>query len=99
MLGRRRFSTVNPQPAHLFMICSNIKLTSPKESIVSGGYDFREESQWDRRNLRRPSGIEPSLAATIFLNGDWKTPMTTASRMSGLSLKTLHEEARRCRAC
>ena len=25
--------------------------------------------------------------------------MTTASRMSGLSLKTLREEARHCRAC
>jgi hypothetical protein len=33
---------VNPQPAHLFMVCSNIKLTLPKESILSGGYDFRE---------------------------------------------------------
>jgi uracil-DNA glycosylase len=91
-LGRRRFATVNPQPAHLFMICSNIKLRWRKESIVSGGHDFREESQWDRRNLRRPAGID-------ILTGDWKTPMTTASRMSGLSPKTLREQARRCRAC
>jgi DNA polymerase len=34
-----------------------------------------------------------------ILTGDWKTPMTTAPRMSGLSLKTLREEARHCRAC
>ena len=27
---------VNPRPAHLFMICSNIKLIEPGESIVSG---------------------------------------------------------------
>jgi hypothetical protein len=74
VLGRHRFSPVNPQPAHLFMICSNIKLTSPKESIMSGGYDFREQSQWDRRNLRRPAGIEPSLAAMTSLNGTGKRP-------------------------
>jgi DNA polymerase len=34
-----------------------------------------------------------------FLNGDWKTPMATASRMSSHSLKTLRDEARHCRAC
>ncbi len=45
------------------------------------------------------AGIEPSLAAMTPLTGDWKTPMTTASRMPGLSLKTLREEARHCRAC
>ena len=50
------------------------------------------------RNLLRPAGIEP-LAVMTFLNGDWKTPMTTASRMSGLSLKILRQEARHCRAC
>jgi hypothetical protein len=40
----------NPKPAHLFMICSNIKLTWPKESIGIGAYVFREQSQGDRRN-------------------------------------------------
>ena len=30
-------SLVNPQSAHLFMICSNIKLTWPGESIGIGG--------------------------------------------------------------
>jgi hypothetical protein len=40
--GPSQVATVNPQPAHLFMICSNIKLTSPTESIVSGDYDFHE---------------------------------------------------------
>src|SRR5580698_8455885 len=32
----------NPRLAHLFMICSNIKLTSLEESIGYGVYDFRE---------------------------------------------------------
>jgi hypothetical protein len=50
---------VNPQPAHLFMICSNIKLTSRTESIVSGGYDFREQSQWDPGNLRYLPALSP----------------------------------------
>jgi uracil-DNA glycosylase len=58
--------------------------------------------------VSNPNGIEgtvralPALShvrATIFLNGDWKTPMTTASRTIGLNLKTLREEASRCRAC
>ena len=31
---------VNPRPAHLFMICSNIKLRWPEESIRIGAYDF-----------------------------------------------------------
>jgi len=38
-------SLVNPRPAHLFMICSNIKLTWPKESMEIGIHDFREQSQ------------------------------------------------------
>jgi hypothetical protein len=40
-LGHHRFP-VNPRLAHLFMICSNIKLTWPTESIGSGIYVFRE---------------------------------------------------------
>jgi hypothetical protein len=48
MLGRHR---MNPQPAHLFMICSNIKLTWARESTVSGDYVFHQQSQWDQRNL------------------------------------------------
>lgn len=34
-------SLVNPQPAHLFMICSNIKLTWPRESTGIGWHVFR----------------------------------------------------------
>ena len=58
--------------------------------------------------VSNPNGIEgtfgglPALSLTRgndTLTGDWKTSMTTASRMSGLSLKTLREEARHCRAC
>ena len=53
--------------------------------------------------LSNPNGIEGtfgappalSLAAARILNGDWKTPMKTASSSS---LKTLREEASRCRA-
>jgi uracil-DNA glycosylase len=47
-------------------------------------------------------GVPPALSLHSrqrHLNGNWKTPMTTASRMSGPSLKTLREEARHCRAC
>jgi DNA polymerase len=58
--------------------------------------------------VSNPNGIEgtfggpPALSPTRgndILTGNWKTPMTTAARMSGLSLKTLCEEARHCRAC
>src|SRR5438067_8073342 len=58
--------------------------------------------------VSNPNGIEgtsgglPPLSPhsrNDTLTGDWKTSMTTASRMSGLSLKTLREEARHCRAC
>jgi hypothetical protein len=34
--GRGGFSLMNPRLAHLFMICSNIKLTEPTESIGIG---------------------------------------------------------------
>src|SRR5258708_19977536 len=40
-------SKVNPRPAHLFMICSNIKLRWPEESIGIEICVFREQSQWD----------------------------------------------------
>src|ERR1700682_5433135 len=46
-----------------------------------------------------PSRIEPRSRQSIFPNGRRKTPMTTASRMSGPSLKALREEAAHCRAC
>ena len=39
--GLYRFFPVNPRLAHLFMICSNIKLTGPAESI---GIDARGDS-------------------------------------------------------
>jgi len=45
MVDRHWFSEVNPRPAHLFMMCSNIKLTSPGESIISAVLVFREQSQ------------------------------------------------------
>jgi hypothetical protein len=70
--GRHKFFPVNPNLAHLFMICSNIRLTAPSESIVSGLLVFREQSQRDRRNPGRPARIEPSLAATM--------PMPTGKR-------------------
>src|SRR3978361_395268 len=57
MLGRYKVSGVNPRPAYLFMIRSNIKLTWPGESIGIDDYDFCEQSQWDRRNLGRPARI------------------------------------------
>jgi uracil-DNA glycosylase family protein len=58
--------------------------------------------------VSNPNGIEGTLRALpalshvrpmIFSNGERKTPMTTASRTIGLSLKILREEASRCRAC
>src|SRR6202048_1019956 len=56
-VGPLQVSGVNPRPAHLFMIRSNIKLTWPGESIGIGDYDFCEQSQWDRGNLVRPVRI------------------------------------------
>jgi len=58
--------------------------------------------------VSNPNGIEGTFGGLPALSpdspkdiptGDWKTAMTTASRMSGPSLKTLREEARHCRAC
>jgi hypothetical protein len=55
--------------------------------------------------LSNPNGIEGTFGAPPalslarrenILNGDGKKPMTT---VSGSSLKTLREEASRCRAC
>jgi uracil-DNA glycosylase family protein len=58
--------------------------------------------------ISNPNGIEgtfgappalTSAAAMKFSTGSGKIPMTTASRMSAGSLKTLREEAADCRAC
>jgi hypothetical protein len=43
-----RFFLVNPRPAHLFMICSNIKLTGPAESIAIDALRIHE---WNQRDL------------------------------------------------
>jgi hypothetical protein len=49
----------------LFMICSNIKLTWPKESIRIGVHDFREQSQWDRKPSQVRVRLDSiSIAAT-----------------------------------
>src|SRR3979490_1059387 len=58
-----------PVPAHLFMIRSNIKLTWPGESIGIGGYDFCEQSQWDRGNLGRSVRINFADGHDIL---DWE---------------------------
>jgi hypothetical protein len=38
---------MNPRPAHLFMICSNIKLTGPAESIAIDAVAIHEWNQRD----------------------------------------------------
>src|SRR5712671_1931611 len=40
----------NPKLAHLFMICSNIKLTGPAESI---GFKAQAIHQWNQRDSTR----------------------------------------------
>src|SRR5258708_7139297 len=45
-VGPSQVLSVNPQAAHLFMICSNIKLRWPEESIAIGVHNFRKQSQW-----------------------------------------------------
>jgi hypothetical protein len=66
-------SKVNPRLAHLFMICSNIKLRWPEESIGIEICIF----------VSNPNGIEGTFDALPALslarrndsfNGDWKTP-------------------------
>jgi hypothetical protein len=42
-----RFFLMNPRPAHLFMICSNIKLTGPAESIEIESQRIHEWNQRD----------------------------------------------------
>jgi hypothetical protein len=42
MLGRHLIQRENQKLAQLFMICSNIKLTSPGESIGIGGLAFHK---------------------------------------------------------
>jgi DNA polymerase len=89
-LVRRR----EPEAAHLFMICSNIKLTWPGESIGIGGCVFPEYSQCDRGNPNALPALSHAGGAHI-LPGKRKMPMATVSS----SLKTLREEAADCRAC
>jgi hypothetical protein len=43
----QRFFRMNPRPAHLFMICSNIKLTGYEESIGIGVELIHEQNQRD----------------------------------------------------
>jgi hypothetical protein len=45
--GLYRFFLVNPRLAHLFMICSNIKLTGPAESIAIDTLSIHEWNQRD----------------------------------------------------
>ena len=45
--GLYRFFLVNPRLAHLFMICSNIKLTGPAESIRIDAMAIHEWNQRD----------------------------------------------------
>lgn len=47
---------INPCPAHLFMICSNIKLTAARESIGIGIKFFAELNQGLRRSPPRRTG-------------------------------------------
>ena len=76
------------------MICSNIKLTWPGESIVSEIMFF----------MSNPNGIAGTLGPLPVLSlgrrddiphHDRKTPMTTASHVSVSNLKTLRDEASR----
>jgi hypothetical protein len=45
--GLYRFFLVNPRPAHLFMICSIIRLTGPVESIGIDPREIHEQNQRD----------------------------------------------------
>lgn len=52
----------NQELAHSFMICSNIKLTTPAESIGIARSNFRQESQWDLNGIwehAQPARIGP----------------------------------------
>jgi len=84
----------NQKLAHLFMICSNIKLTWPRESIGIGGCVFPEYSQWDRGNANALPALSHAGGEHI-LHSKRKMPMASVSS----SLKTLREEAADCRAC
>jgi hypothetical protein len=54
----------NQKLAHLFMICSNIKLTGPQESIELGIHKIHEQNQMDAFASSRPS--------TFFASGERK---------------------------
>ena len=60
-----RFFLVNPRLAHLFMICSNIKLTGPAESIRIDALAIHERNQIDstmavQRRLEFPADANPA---------------------------------------
>src|SRR5690349_7317663 len=64
----RRGSEENQKLAHLFMICSNIKLTGPAESIGIAALPIHEGNQVDTRQVRSspkcissPSPMKPTL--------------------------------------
>jgi hypothetical protein len=66
--GLYRFFLVNPRLAQLFMVCSNIKLTGPAESIGIVTRTIRERNQWDsgidvQRKLEIPA--DANLARSI----------------------------------
>ena len=58
----------NQKLAHLFMVCSNIKLTGPQESIELGGHKIHERNQM--RCIRlcsdQPSWPGLSRPSTVF---------------------------------
>jgi hypothetical protein len=63
--GLYRFFLVNPRLAQLFMICSNIKLTGPAESIGIDALAIHERNQWDltmgvQRKLEILAGANPA---------------------------------------
>jgi hypothetical protein len=58
-------SRVNPRLAHMFMICSNIKLTGPAESIGIDALAIHERNQRDstavvQRRLEIPADANPA---------------------------------------
>src|SRR6266851_10402800 len=67
---------MNPLLAHLFMICSNIKLTGPAESIGIHSRAIREWNQWD-------SGMGRERSITLGSETDfdgWRKAARTLAR-------------------
>src|SRR3981189_333944 len=82
---------------HLFMICSNIKLTDPAESIGSGILSFRQQNQGDRWN---PGNASPIESKTDPRNRRRRRRKDQRRRkMFSNSLSVLRDEASTCRAC